>query len=112
MQPTADRRSGRNSTQQIPQNQNHPQPPIKSDKAPLDVVFVTANQTRTDSQLKIRGAKDAESDTVFARSPGTFQVDLPAGTYTLGAADIPGARPGHLSVGRYRASSQNDVLLP
>ena len=28
------------------------------------------------------------------------------------AADIPGARPGKLVVGPYRASSQNDVLLP
>jgi hypothetical protein len=40
--------------QQIPQNQNHPQPGIKS-KAPLDVTFVTANQTPTDTKLKISG---------------------------------------------------------
>jgi len=25
---------------------------------------------------------------------------------------MPEARPGHLTVGRYRASSQNDVLTP
>jgi hypothetical protein len=97
--------------QQIPQNQNHPQPGIKS-KAPLDVTFVAANQTPTDTKLKIRGAKEAESDTVFARSPGTFQVGLPTGTYTVSVVGMPEARPAHLKVGSFRASSQNDVLLP
>jgi hypothetical protein len=97
--------------QQIPQNQDHPQPGIKT-KGPLDVVFVTANQTPTDTKLKIRGAKEADSETVFARSPGTFQVSLPAGSYTISVAGMPEARPAHLTVGRFRASSQNDVLLP
>ncbi len=97
--------------QQIPQNQNHPQPGIKS-KAPLDVTFVAANQTPTDTKLKIRGTKEAESDTVFARSPGTFHVSLPAGTYTVTVSGMPEARPAHLKVGSFRASSQNDVLLP
>jgi hypothetical protein len=97
--------------QQIPQNQNHPQPGIKS-KAPLDVTFVTANQTPTDTKLKIRGTKEAESDTVFARSPGTFQVSLPAGSYTVSVSGMPEARSAHLKVGSFRASSQNDVLLP
>lgn len=97
--------------QQIPQNQNHPQPGIKF-KAPLDVTFVTANQTPTDTKLKIRGTKEAESDTVFARGPGTFQVSLPAGSYTVSVSGMPEARPAHLKVGSFRASSQNDVLLP
>ncbi len=97
--------------QEIPQNQDHPEPPIKTD-APLDVVFVAANQTPTDTKLMIRGTKEAESETVFARSPGTFQVSLPAGSYTVSVAGMPEARPGHLTVGRYRASSQNDVLTP
>jgi hypothetical protein len=97
--------------QEIPQNQDHPEPPIKT-KAPLDVVFVAANQTPTDTKLKIRGAKEAESETVFARGPGSFQVGLPAGSYTISVVGMPGARPAHLTVGRYRASSQNDVLLP
>jgi hypothetical protein len=39
-------------------------------------------------------------------------VELPAGSDTIAAAGMPGARPAHLTVGRYRASSQNDVLLP
>lgn len=97
--------------QEIPQNQGHPAPPLKAD-GPLDVAFVTANQTPKDAKLRIRGAKEAESDTVFARSPGTFQVSLPAGSYTISVAGMPGARPAHLTVGRYRASSQNDVLEP
>ena len=98
-------------SQQIPQNQNHPQPPIHT-KAPVDVVFVIANQTRTDSQLEIRGAKDASSGPIDANSSGSFQTELPTGTYVIGAAGIPSARPGKLIVGPYRASSQNDVLLP
>jgi hypothetical protein len=97
--------------QQIPQNENHSQPPIRT-KRPLDVVFVTANQTRFDSQLEIRGAKDASSGPLYAHSPGTFQTELPAGVYVIGAAGVPNARPGKLIVGPYRASSQNDVLLP
>ena len=99
-------------TQEVPQNENDPEPPIKTGK-PLDIAVVTANQTPTDVKLKIRGGKaEEESTTVFARSPGTFHVDLPAGSYTVSAVGLPEARPGHLTVGRYRASSQNDVLLP
>ncbi len=99
--------------QEIPQNQKYPEPPFKKGKGqPLDVTFVAANQTARNIELKIRGAKEAESDTVFARSPGKFQVNLPSGSYTIAAAGLPEARPAHLTVGSYRASSQNDVLLP
>lgn len=102
---------GPERTQQIPQNQDDPQPPIKTRK-PLDVTLVTANQTPKDTQLKIRGEKEAESDVIYARSPGTFGVELPTGSYTIIAVGMPEARPAHLMVGSYRASSQNDVLLP
>jgi hypothetical protein len=98
--------------QEIPQNESHPEPPIKT-KKPLDVTFVAANQTGTDARLKIRGAgRETKSNPVFAHSPSSFQVDLPTGKYTITAVGLPGARPAHLTVGRYRASSQNDVLLP
>jgi hypothetical protein len=103
--------AGPEKQQQIPQNQNDPQPPIKTNKA-LDLTFVTANQTAKDTRLKIRGDKQAESGTIYAHSPGTYGVELPAGSYTISAVGMPGARPGHLTVGSYRASSQNDVLLP
>lgn len=100
--------------QESPQNQNYPEPPLKNAKGPLDVTFVAANQTGTDAQLKIRGAAGdgLESETVYAHSPGSFQFDLPTGTYTITAVGLPEARPGHLKVGPYRASSQNDVLTP
>jgi len=99
-------------TQEIPQNVEHPEPPIKTTK-PLDITFVAANQTARDMKLKVRGrGKEDESETIYARSPGSFQVSLPTGSYTLTAVGMPGARPAHLTVGRYRASSQNDVLLP
>jgi hypothetical protein len=98
-------------TQQIPQNQNHAQPPIRT-KAPLTVRIVAANQTATDTRLEIRGPRDAGSGPIPANSPATLQTDLPTGTYVIAAADIPGARPGKLVIGPYRASSQNDVLLP
>ena len=99
-------------TQQIPQNQNHPQPEIKGDNGPLTVSIVIANQTRTDSKLELRGPRDVSSVAIPAGSPATLQTDLPAGTYVIGAADIPATRPGKLVVGNFRASSQNDVLLP
>lgn len=102
---------GPEKSQQIPQNKNEAQPPIKTD-APLDVVFVAANQTRTDSELEVRGPTSASSGPLFANSPVTFQADLEAGTYVIAAAGIPSARPAKLIVGPYRASSENDVLLP
>jgi hypothetical protein len=104
---------GKERNQEIPQNRDHPEPPLKNASGrPLDVTFVAANQTAKDTQLVIRGKKEAESDTIFARSPGTFGLDLPAGAYTITAVGMPEARPAHLTVGSYRASSQNDVLLP
>lgn len=100
--------------QEIPQNQDHPEPPLKNAKGPLVVTFVTANQTGTDAKLKIKGgAGDGfESEPVFANSPASFQFGLPTGTYTITAAGVPGAKPARLEVGPYRASSQNDVLTP
>ena len=102
---------GPDKTQQIPQNQNHPQPPIETEKS-LDTVTVAANQTRKDVRLVLRGPREDESNPIPATSPGTLQTDLPAGTYVVAAAGAPGARPGKLVVGDYRPSSQNDVLLP
>ena len=94
--------------QQLPQNQDHPQPPIKT-QAPLSVVFVTANQTGEDEKVTIKGPASANSKNIPPRSPGTFSAALPAGNYTVSAG--PGAE-ATLKVGPYRASSQNDLLLP
>jgi hypothetical protein len=95
----------------IEQNKDQPQPSIRTN-APLTVVFVSANLTRTDSSLEIRGPKDTSSGLLVANGSGSFQAALPTGRYTVGAADIPGAKPARFLVGSYRASSQNDVLLP
>jgi hypothetical protein len=104
--------------QQLPQNQDHPQPPIKT-KAPLDVVFVTANQTESDEKLVIKGPKHATSEPIFANSPATFSTQLPTGTYTITATEVGDKTAGlkqtsaaKLRVGPYRASSKNDLLLP
>ncbi len=100
--------------QEIPQNEDHPEPPLNNSKGPLDVTFVAANQTGHDAQLKIRGGAGSgiESETVYANSPGSFQLDLPTGNYTITAVGLPDAKAAHLTVGPYRASSQNDVLTP
>lgn len=98
-------------TQQIPQNENHAQPPIRT-MAPATVRIIASNQTRSNTRLEIRGPRDASSGPIPANSPGTLQADLPSGTYVIAAAGIPSARVGKLVVGPYRASSENDVLLP
>jgi hypothetical protein len=103
---------GRERFQEIPQNEDHPEPPLRR-KGPLDVIFVVANQTPRDATVQILGgSRELAGEKVFARSPGRFQVSLPTGSYTIAAAGLPGARPAHLTVGGFRASSQNDVLLP
>lgn len=103
--------TGPEKTQQIPQNQNHPQPP-SGRKGPLDVVLVAANQTDGEARLELRGPASPSSGPIYAHSPGTLQTELPTGTYVIAAAGVPGARPAKLVVGPYRASSENDVLLP
>lgn len=102
---------GPDRTQQIPQNVHAPQPPIRT-RAPLTVVFVSANLTDSPTRLEIRGRKDAVSGPLVANGNGTLQVNLPTGVYTISAADIPGAEPTRLAIGPFRASSQNDLLLP
>lgn len=102
---------GPEPTQQIPQNQHTSQPPVRSN-APLDVVFVAANLTDSDSELKIQGPKDAASGPLVANGNGSLLVSLPTGAYTVSAAGMPSAEPARLTVGPYRTSSQNDVLLP
>ena len=97
--------------QQLPQNQDHPQPPIKT-RAPLAVIFVAANQTTRNSRLVIRGPKNVVSGPMVANGNGNYLVALPTGRYTVSAANIPSAKPDALLVGPVRVSSQNDVLLP
>jgi hypothetical protein len=98
-------------TQQIPQNQNDAQPPIRTDRA-ATVRIVAVNQTSGEARLEISGPSSATSGPIPGHSPGTLQTDMKTGTYTVAVRGVPGARPGKLVVGPYRASSENDVLLP
>ncbi len=102
---------GPEPTQQIPQNQHAAQPQVKS-KAPVDVVFVTANLTDFDSRLEVHGPKSIRSGALVANGNNSLLASLPTGEYELSAADVPGAKPVTFTVGPYRSSSQNDLLLP
>lgn len=102
---------GPEPTQQIPQNQHAGQPQVRSD-APLDVVFVAANLTDFESTLEVRGPKDANSKRLVANGNISMLASLPTGRYMVSAADIPGAKPVPFTVGPFRSSSQNDLLLP
>lgn len=102
---------GPEPTQQIPQNQHASQPEVKS-KAPVDVVFVSANLTTFDSTLEVRGPKDVKSKALVANGNNSLLASLPTGVYQVSAADIPGAKSVRFTVGPYRSSSENDLLLP
>jgi hypothetical protein len=102
---------GAEPTQQIPQNQHASQPQVRS-KAPLDVVFVTANLTNFDSKLEVRGPKNVKSGALVANGNNSLLALLPTGVYRISAADIPAAKPVRFTVGPYRSSSENDLLLP
>jgi hypothetical protein len=95
--------------QQLPQNQDHRQPPIKTQK-PLAVVFVAANQTGEKEKVVVKGPKSTSSTEISPRSPRTFSTELSTGTYMISAG--PHGAPATLKVGPYRTSSQNDLLLP
>lgn len=102
---------GPEPTQQIPQNQHVEQPQVRSGK-PLDVVFVAANLTDFDSRLEIRGPKNVKSEALVANGNSSTLASLPTGVYSVSAADLPAAKPVRFTVGPYRTSSQNDLLLP
>lgn len=102
---------GPEPTQQIPQNQHAAQPRVNS-KAPVDVVFVSANLTDFDSRLEVHGPKDFKSNALVANGNNSLLTSLPTGVYRVSAADIPGSKPASFTVGPYRSSSQNDLLLP
>jgi hypothetical protein len=103
---------GPEQTQQLPQNQHASQPAVRS-KLPLNVVFVAANLTTSDSHLIVRGGGRAfTSRPLYGNSNVTLQAILPTGVYRVSAAGVPEAKPARLVVGPYRTSSANDVLLP
>jgi len=103
---------GPEQTQQLPQNQNVRQPPVRS-KKPLNVVLVATNLTGRDSRLQLRGrGRSISSGPLYRNANVTMQAILPTGVYTVSAENLPGAEPARLVIGPYRSSSENDVLLP
>ena len=109
--PVADRVRPRTHEKIPPRNKGQPQPNIGDDR-PLTVVFVSANLTRDDAKLQLTGPRNATSGPLVATGNNLFQVGLPTGVYRVSAEGIPGAKPARLSVGPFRASSQNLLLLP
>lgn len=103
---------GPEPTQQIPQNRDAEQPPVKSDE-PLDVVLVAANLTGTESRLRVRGPRrEATSPPLVAQGNISLLAALPTGVYEVSAANLPDVESATLTVGPYRSSSSNDLLLP
>ncbi|HVO55728.1 MAG TPA: hypothetical protein VMT37_15055 [Solirubrobacterales bacterium] len=103
---------GPEKSQQIPQNQDHPQP-VRKTREPLDVVFVIANQTDHGTRVEVRsGATKLSSAKIPPRSPGTFSTKLETASYTIAAAGVSSQPTTKLVVGPVRTSSENDVLLP
>ena len=60
--------------------------------------------------MVVKGPKSVSSPEISPRSPRTFSAELPTGSYTISAG--PDGAPAKLKVGPFRASSQNDLLLP
>lgn len=102
---------GPEPTQQIPQNRDASQPPVRSGE-PLDVVLVAANLTGTESRLRVRGRREATSPPLVAQGNISLLAALPTGVYEVSAANLPDVEPATLTVGPYRSSSSNDLLLP
>lgn len=103
---------GPEPTQRIPQNRYAGQPPVRS-REPLDVVLVAANLTDTESRLRVRGRRrSATSPALVANGNISMLANLPTGIYEVSAANLPDVEPATLTVGPYRTSSENDVLLP
>jgi hypothetical protein len=103
--------SGDGDRQAISQNEGVESPEFDPD-SPLNVVFTVANLTPVDTQLEIEGPKQATSELIVGRGTTRFEVALPSGDYSIGAADLPNAAEASFSVGPERVSSQNDLLLP
>ena len=103
---------GPEPTQQTPQNKEAAQPRMSSDR-PLIVTFVASNLTPKDSRLEVRGTGGGTTSRDWVGHGNvTMQASLDTGTYVLTAANVPDAKPARLTVGPYRYSSENELLLP
>jgi hypothetical protein len=97
--------------QSMVQNAGQKEPTISSN-TPETVSFTIANLTNFRTQLEIQGPVSKTSPPLLAQGTATFKANLPTGSYTITAADIPAATAAHFKVGPVRTSSANDLLLP
>ena len=75
--------------------------------------MVAANLTDKGAKLVVRGpGTRVTSGPLIANGNASLEASLKAGTYTISAAGIPGAKPTRLIVGNFRTSSSNNLLLP
>ena len=111
VQPSAIGVGGSQGTQPLGQNAGQKEPTISS-KTPMTVAFTIANLTNFRTQLEIQGPVNKTSPPLLAQGTANFKADLPTGSYTITAADIPAATAAHFKVGPKRTSSANDLLLP
>ena len=56
--------------------------------------------------------RQVNEDNLVANGNNSMLASLPTGEYKVSAADIPSAKAVSFTVGPYRSSSQNDLLLP
>ena len=70
-----------------------------------------SNQSREDVRLNLTGPSDHKTNPIDAGGVASFRVELDEGNYRL-EPDVTTISPGTLTVGRRRASAQNELLLP
>ncbi len=80
------------------------------------ITLIVTNQTSASQQITLEVASGAagfkgQTGPINPRDTGQLQADLAPGTYSVHVADAS-IRAAHLTVGRRRASAQNDLLQP
>lgn len=80
------------------------------------VTLIVTNQTGASQQLTVeinngQAGFKGRTGPINPRDTGQLKADLARGTYSV-HVDGSSIRPAHLTVGRQRASAQNDLLQP
>jgi len=80
------------------------------------ITLIVTNQTRASQQLTVeinsgQAGFKGRTGPINPRDTGQLKADLARGTYSV-HVDGSSIRPARLTVGRERASAQNDLLQP
>ena len=75
-------------------------------------MITVSNQGGETAVLTLEGPTDLAGDEIPPGGVGSIKGDLAEGDYEVSAGPESGARPGVLTVGSARESSQNELLLP